>query len=80
MTWDGLRLTTPLRSILDAAEYGTSPEQIVLAIWQAMGRGLILPAVLRATARDYSSRVVRRGLVNTSALISALALLGTLDR
>jgi len=59
MTWDGMRLTTPLRSILDAAEYGTSPEQIVMAITQAVDRGLILPEALRSRARDYSARVAR---------------------
>jgi predicted transcriptional regulator of viral defense system len=59
MTWDGVRLTTPLRSILDAAEYGTSPEQIVMAIRQAVERGLIPPEALRSRARSYSGRVAR---------------------
>lgn len=59
MTWDGVRLTTPLRSILDAAEYGTGPEQIVMAVRQAVERGLILPEALRSRARGYSARVSR---------------------
>jgi predicted transcriptional regulator of viral defense system len=59
MTWDGVRLTTPLRSILDAAEYGTSPEQIVMAITQAVERGQIFPDALRSRARGYGARVER---------------------
>lgn len=57
VTWDGLRLTAPARTILDAAEYGTGPEQIVLAIRQAVRRGILIPETLQAAARDYSTRV-----------------------
>lgn len=59
MTWNGMRVTVPTRSILDAAEYGAGPEQIVMAIRQATERGLILPDTLRGKARDYGARVAR---------------------
>ncbi len=36
---EGLRLTSPERTILDAAQAGTQPEQIELAIAQALRRG-----------------------------------------
>ncbi|GAC1461350.1 MAG: hypothetical protein PVSMB1_11810 [Gemmatimonadaceae bacterium] len=40
----GIRLTSPERTLLDAAEDGTQPEQIERAIGQAFSRGWIDPA------------------------------------
>ena len=40
-----MAITSATRSILDAAEAGTAPEQIEMAVTQAMDRGL-------ATARN----------------------------
>jgi predicted transcriptional regulator of viral defense system len=48
--YEGLRVTTPARSIADAAAIGVGPEQIDLAITQAVARGLASPAHLRAAA------------------------------
>lgn len=55
---EGIRLTSPERSILDAAEAGTQPEQIELAIAQATRRGWLDVPRLRATARTRERRVM----------------------
>jgi predicted transcriptional regulator of viral defense system len=54
---EGVRVTAPVRTILDAAEAGTGPEQIRMAIRQALQRGLLLPGQLRAAARERPRRV-----------------------
>jgi len=51
---DGMVITSATRSILDAAEAGTAPEQIEMAIIQAIERGL-------ATARQLRQDAVERG-------------------
>jgi len=51
---DGLPVTSPLRSILDAAATGTAPEQIIAAIAQALQRGL-------ATKRQFEKAAGSRG-------------------
>jgi predicted transcriptional regulator of viral defense system len=48
--YDGLRATSPARSIVDAARVGTGPEQIALAVRQAVARGLASPAQLQLAA------------------------------
>ncbi|HEV7127708.1 MAG TPA: hypothetical protein VGN32_09710, partial [Ktedonobacterales bacterium] len=48
--YEGLRVTTPARSIADAAAAGTGPEQIQLAVAQAIARGLASPAQVRRAA------------------------------
>jgi predicted transcriptional regulator of viral defense system len=53
----GIRLTSPTRTILDAAEHGTGPEQIEMAIEQAIQRQLIDPDRLSREAARYSHRV-----------------------
>lgn len=53
---EGMRVTSPVRSILDSAEAGTAPEQIVLAVKQALQRGLVSR---REFMRAASSRVRR---------------------
>lgn len=53
----GIPVTTPERSILDALAAGTQPEQIELAIEQALERGLTTRRRLRSAAADRSSRV-----------------------
>lgn len=55
----GLPVTNPERSIVDALEAGAQPEQIELAIRQALMRGLTTPKRLRATAATRSERVRR---------------------
>jgi len=56
---DGVRLTSPTRTILDAAEAGTAPEQIEIAVWQAIDRALATRSQLEQDARNRSRRVVQ---------------------
>jgi predicted transcriptional regulator of viral defense system len=56
---DGIRVTAAARSIIDAAEAGTAPEQIVAAIGQALDRGIATESKLLAAAKARSSRVER---------------------
>ena len=51
---DGIRLTDPVRSILDAAGAATAPEQIEMAVRQALDEGLV-------TRRSLLARADRRG-------------------
>lgn len=53
----GFRLTSPTRTILDAAEAGTGPEQIEMATRQAIERGLVIPLVLKERAGERGKRV-----------------------
>jgi predicted transcriptional regulator of viral defense system len=53
----GIRVTSPERTIVDALAAGTQPEQIELAITQALKRGLTTPRRLRAAAAHRSERV-----------------------
>ncbi|MGH2782428.1 MAG: type IV toxin-antitoxin system AbiEi family antitoxin domain-containing protein [Thermoleophilaceae bacterium] len=53
----GVVVTTPERSIVDCLESGTQPEQIEMAISQALDRGLTTPRRLRGAAEGRSSRV-----------------------
>lgn len=62
---DGMRVTSPVRSIVDAAEAGTAPEQVIAAVTQAVDRGMATEAGLLAAARERGGRVerlVRRAL------------------
>lgn len=63
-TREGLRLTTPARTIADVAESGAGPEQVIEATRQAIDRGLTTPARMRAAARSRSRRV--RNLIETA--------------
>ncbi len=53
----GVPVTSPERSIVDALEAGTQPDQIELAVTQALERGLTTPSRLRAAAASRSARV-----------------------
>jgi predicted transcriptional regulator of viral defense system len=55
---DGMVVTSATRSILDAAEVGTAPEQIELAVVQAVRRGLTVPDQLQGEAAGRGRRVV----------------------
>ncbi|MBA3866405.1 MAG: hypothetical protein H0X42_08700 [Solirubrobacterales bacterium] len=55
----GLPVTGPERSIFDALESGAQPEQIEMAIHQALGRGLTTPSRLRRSADSRPDRVRR---------------------
>ena len=54
---DGMVVTSASRTILDAAEAGTAPDQIELAVVQAIRRGLAMPDHLRREAMARSRRV-----------------------
>jgi predicted transcriptional regulator of viral defense system len=54
---EGMIVTSATRTILDAAETGTAPEQIELAVVQATRRGLALPDVLQREAAGRGQRV-----------------------
>ena len=54
---DGMVVTSATRTILDAAEAGTAPDQIELAVVQAVERGLTQPDRLRQEALARSRRV-----------------------
>ncbi len=53
----GVLATNPERTIIDSLDAGTQPEQIELAVRQALKRGLTTPRRLRAAATGRSSRV-----------------------
>jgi predicted transcriptional regulator of viral defense system len=56
---EGIRLTGPVRSIMDAAQAGTAPEQITAAIGQALDRGLATRSKLLRAARARGGRLER---------------------
>ena len=53
----GVPVTSPERAIVDALEAGGQPEQLELAVSQAVERGLTTAARLRRAARDRGPRV-----------------------
>jgi predicted transcriptional regulator of viral defense system len=57
ITREGVRLTAPARTIVDVAESGVAPEQIVRATRQAIDRRLTTPDRLRAAASARGRRV-----------------------
>lgn len=56
-TREGIRITSAARTILDAAQYGTGPEQIEMAIRQAFDRALLVPEDLIIRSQPYDHRV-----------------------
>jgi hypothetical protein len=54
---DGVVATTPERTIVDSVEAGAQPEQIELAVQQALERGMTTPGRLRAAAAGRPRRV-----------------------
>lgn len=56
-TLEGLPVTSPERTIVDALEAGTQPEQIEMAIGQALERGLTTPRRLIEAASGRSARI-----------------------
>jgi predicted transcriptional regulator of viral defense system len=70
VTRDGVVMTSAARSILDAAESGSSPEQIEAAVSDALRRGLTTRERLKRDADERGKRVsdiVSRGLAEASA-------------
>lgn len=56
---DGIRLTSPTRSIIDAATTGVAPEQVAAAAREAVARGLVTKRVLEKSARARGKSVGR---------------------
>ena len=56
---DGLAVTSAARSILDSAETGTAPEQIEMAIMQALSRSMVIADKLRIDSNERNRRVIR---------------------
>jgi predicted transcriptional regulator of viral defense system len=56
---EGIPVTSPARTILDAAEAGTAPEQIVMAVHQAAARELLFRERLLERSKQHSGRVQR---------------------
>lgn len=54
---EGVPVTSPERTIVDSLEAGTQPEQVELAVRQALDRGLTTPRRLRAAAAARPVRV-----------------------
>jgi predicted transcriptional regulator of viral defense system len=54
---DGIRATTPSRAVLDAASAGTAPEQIEMAVRDALDQGLVDVEQLETEAAQRSKRV-----------------------
>lgn len=59
VTRDGMVATSATRSILDAAEVGTAPEQIEMAVAQAIDRGLATTQQLQREADGRGRRVAK---------------------
>ncbi len=59
MIREGIRVTTPARSIADAASRGMAPEQVVTAARQALARGLATCSQLLEAARKRGRRISR---------------------
>jgi predicted transcriptional regulator of viral defense system len=57
VTRDGILVTSPARSILDATEAGVAPEQIEIAVAQAINRGLATARQLKEKAHERGGRV-----------------------
>ncbi len=55
---DGLPITGATRTILDAADAGTAPEQIEMAVIQALDRALTTARRLREAAATRSARII----------------------
>ncbi len=62
VTRQGMRITAPMRTILDVADSGTAPEQVIMAVEQARERGMIVAMRLRQAATGRDRRV--RGLID----------------
>ncbi len=57
ITRQGLQITAPMRTILDVADSGTAPEQVIMAVRQARERGMIIAGRLRHEAARRDRRV-----------------------
>ncbi|HEY3079239.1 MAG TPA: type IV toxin-antitoxin system AbiEi family antitoxin domain-containing protein [Chloroflexota bacterium] len=69
LTWrDGFRVTSPARSIVDAAFDGTDPEQVRRAVQEALERAVATPDQIRSALARSGYRTGRRAV---EALVEA---------
>lgn len=54
---EGIKITSPVRTILDAAEWGTAGNQIEMAVWQVLARRAATQEQLHLGAAERSTRV-----------------------
>jgi predicted transcriptional regulator of viral defense system len=54
---DGMRVTSPERTLLDVAELGTAPEQVIVGTRTALAQGLVSAPHILCRARDRGVRV-----------------------
>lgn len=59
MVLEGIRITSPARSIADAAAAGASPEHILAAVRRALTRGMVTAEQLERVARQRGGAVAR---------------------
>lgn len=64
VTRQGIRVVTPERAIVEAADAGVGPEQIEMAVRQGLDRGITTPKKLRETAEQRDHYV--QGLIERS--------------
>jgi predicted transcriptional regulator of viral defense system len=67
---EGMRVSAPARAIVDAAHSGTAPDQVLLAIREALERALVSERELVEAARGRTARVrelVLRGIEEAEA-------------
>ncbi len=57
--YNGVRTTTPARSIVDAAANGTDPTQVHKVVREALDRGLVFPDALRAALNRRPNQYMR---------------------
>lgn len=66
---EGVRITGPVRTVLDAAESGAAPEQVQRAARQAVDRGMTARRELLRAARErgpHAHRLIARALEETA--------------
>ncbi len=66
---EGMRVTSPVRTILDAAEWGTAGNQIELAVWQAIAEGRATAPRLKQEAA-WRSEWVRQLVDQSTAMVA----------
>jgi predicted transcriptional regulator of viral defense system len=67
---DGIRMTSPARTIVDAAELGTGPEQIEMAVGEALDSGQTTRSRVERVAANRIARVrnlIEQSLAETAA-------------
>ena len=72
--YHGVRVTSPSRSIVDAAATGTDPSQIVRAVRDGLEKGLVTADTLRAAARRHPNQhikdvkqMIEKAIINVTA-------------